>query len=138
MKGSNSIKAVLPAVIQTSNFLKEKYYKPIYGSETGIKSLNFENWTWYQQDENGVPKDPYKLLPPLFKEIPADELENFITDSRLADGGAAMTAYAKMQFMEMSDLERESVVQGLLKYCELDTLAMVMVMEEWVHILTIS
>jgi len=41
-----------------------------------------------------------------------------------------------MQFMEMSDPERENVVQGLLKYCELDTLAMVM--EEWVHISTIS
>ena len=135
MKGSNSIKAVLPAVMKTSNFLKDKYSKPIYGSETGIRSCNYENWAWYQLDENGIPQDPYILLPKLFSNIPADELEYFITDSNLSDGGAAMTAYAKMQFMEMSDLERQNVVQGLLKYCELDTMAMVMIMEDWLSLL---
>jgi hypothetical protein len=135
MKGSNSIKAVLPAVMKTSDFLKDKYSKPVYGSEAGIKSHNFQDWTWYQVDENGVPKDPYKLLPNLFSDILTEELENFITDSNLSDGGAAMTAYAKMQFMEMSELERQNVVQGLLKYCELDTMAMVMIMEDWFSLL---
>lgn len=135
MKGSNSIKAVLPAVMQTSNFLKDKYSKPVYGSKTGIKSNNYHNWVWYQLDECGFPQDPYKLLPNLFTDILPEELENFITDSNLSDGGAAMTAYAKMQFMEMSDLERQSVVQGLLKYCELDTMAMVMIMEDWLSLL---
>ncbi|MBN1969144.1 MAG: DUF2779 domain-containing protein [Candidatus Delongbacteria bacterium] len=134
MKGSNSIKAVLPAVLRTSDLLKEKYSKPIYGTEPGIKSYNFKDWAWYQKDADGIPRDPYKLLPSLFEDISADELENFITDSRLADGGTAMTAYAKMQFMEMSDIERDSVVKGLLQYCELDTLAMVMIMEDWIHI----
>jgi len=93
--------------MRTSKILQEKYSYPIYGSESGIRSFNFENWTWYQLNEDGIPQDPYKLLLPIFEDIPAEELENFITDSRLADGGAAMTAYAKMQFMEMSDLERE-------------------------------
>jgi hypothetical protein len=135
MKGSNSIKAVLPAAMKASDFLKKKYSKPVYGSETGIRSYNFQNWVWYQLDENGIPKDPYKLLPNLFSDILTEELENFITDSDLSDGGAAMTAYAKMQFMEMSDQERQSVVQGLLKYCELDTMAMVMIMEDWFSLL---
>ncbi len=40
-------------------------------------------------------------------------------------------AYACMQFMDMSDTERKSIIQGLLKYCELDTLAMVMIWEHW-------
>ncbi len=42
-----------------------------------------------------------------------------------------MVAYAKMQFTEMSEEEREAITKGLLKYCELDTLAMVMIWEHW-------
>ena len=49
----------------------------------------------------------------------------------LRDGGAAMTAYARMQFTEMSDTERDVLRIALLKYCELDTLAMVMIFEAW-------
>ena len=47
----------------------------------------------------------------------------------ISDGGAALTAYAKLQFTDMHEKEREILNQGLLKYCELDTLAMVMVWE---------
>src|SRR5690606_26730295 len=39
MKGSNSIKVVLPAILNSSDYLKEKYSKPIYGAENGIRSL---------------------------------------------------------------------------------------------------
>ncbi len=39
--------------------------------------------------------------------------------SNIQEGGAAMTAYAKMQFMQMKEIERESIVEGY-KYCELD------------------
>ena len=42
-----------------------------------------------------------------------------------------MAAYALMQFTEMFDYEREKLRKGLLKYCELDTLAMVMIYEGW-------
>jgi hypothetical protein len=133
-KGSNSIKAVLPAVLNSSSFLKEKYNKPIYGSKRGIRSLNFINWAWVHIKSNGEVKDPYKLLPALFEDIDPEELANFTTDSNLADGGAAMTAYAKMQFADISDVERNEIIQGLLKYCELDTMAMVMIMEEWIEL----
>jgi hypothetical protein len=34
-----------------------------------------------------------------------------------------------MQYTDMSDQERESLSQALKKYCELDTLAMVMIWE---------
>jgi hypothetical protein len=50
-------------------------------------------------------------------------------DSSIAEGGAAMTAYARMQFTEMSGEERDKVIKALLKYCELDTFAMVLVWE---------
>ena len=36
-----------------------------------------------------------------------------------------------MQFTEMSDREREKIKSALLRYCELDTFAMVMIWEHW-------
>ena len=39
-----------------------------------------------------------------------------------------MTAFANMQFAEITDFEREKINSGLLKFCELDTMAMVMIM----------
>jgi hypothetical protein len=79
----------------------------------------------------GKTKDPYSLLPPVFADVEPGLLEFFEEDEHLKDGGAAMTAFAKMQFTEMGDEEREATTQALLKYCELDTLAMVMVWEGW-------
>jgi len=129
-KGSNSIKAVLPAVLQYSEFLQEKYSKPIYGVENGIKSLNHsDSISWIQYDESNRVKDPYKLLPPLFEGLSNDELDGLNIDQTLADGGAALTAYGKLQFSDISDLERQKINEGLLRYCELDTMAMVMLWE---------
>jgi hypothetical protein len=54
----------------------------------------------------------------------------FLDDS-IDDGGAAMTAWSRMQFMEMSDIERTAIQSALLKYCELDTLSMVWILEYW-------
>lgn len=47
----------------------------------------------------------------------------------LNDGGAALTAYGKIQYTDMTNKERDQIKEALLKYCELDTLAMVMIME---------
>jgi hypothetical protein len=49
----------------------------------------------------------------------------------IADGGAALTAYAKLQYQDMGDKERAEITEGLLRYCELDTLAMVMIYEHF-------
>lgn len=129
MKGSNSIKAVLPAVLNSSTFLQEKYSKPIYGADDGIKSLNFPAWTWVVKDGESV-KDPYKLLPTLFTDISDEDIAQLEEES-LANGGAAMTAYARMQYEDTSDSQIKEYRDGLLKYCELDTLAMVMIYETW-------
>lgn len=125
--GSNSIKYVLPAILNRSDFLKSFYAKAIYGNDAHIKSLNFRDWTWIQFDENNQVIDPYKLLPKMFSEIPENEDNLISEESELKDGGAAMTAYGKLQFEELSDFERREIEQALLKYCELDTLAMVMI-----------
>jgi hypothetical protein len=126
--GSNSIKQVLPAILNSSGYLKEKYSKPIYGTNE-IPSKNFNKWTWIKV-EDGKVKDPYKLLPKMFKD--SDMLDQLISNNdEIKDGGAAMTAYAKMQFEEMSSYERGVLSSSLLKYCELDTMAMVMIYESW-------
>jgi hypothetical protein len=136
-KGSNSIKKVLPAVLADSKFLQEKYSQSIYGGT--IVSRNFKQHTWLQRDEAGRLLDPYKQLPPLFTEVEPELLETFLSDAdEVADGGAAMMAFARMQFSEMNDLEFASLRQGLLRYCELDTLAMVMLIEHFQELLTPS
>ena len=129
-KGSNSIKQILPAVLNSSLFLQQKYSKPIYGAPGGIKSLNFPDWQWVRI-ENGKVVDPYTLLPKLFQDISDKDIEILSEDNELREGGAALTAYARMQFEEMSDYERSEIQRALLKYCELDTLAMVMIYEGW-------
>ena len=121
MKGSNSIKVVLPAVIKICEFVNKKYSKPI--SEINLTSLNFSgNHVWIK-DGN---LDPYISLPaPDFSKV-----QNPVGDiNKLNNGGDALTAYAKIQYQEMSSEERNIIKQSLLKYCELDTLAMVMIYE---------
>ena len=132
MGGSNSLKDVLPAVLNSSEYIQTKYSQPIYGKTSTIKSLNYEDgWVWIKKDEKGTVINPYNLLPPLFEGIDDDQIDQFLMRSNIQEGGAAMTAYAKMQFASISDIERDSIIKGLLKYCELDTLAMVMVWEYW-------
>jgi hypothetical protein len=149
MGGSNSIKSVLPAVMQASSFLREKYSKPQPTTNSG-------KMTWWQVDEvkskkakelskkekgksknelvNSIPRDPYNLLGPLYEDIDINADELILERDKITEGGAAMIAYARMQFTEMSDVERKAIIKGLLKYCELDTLAMVMIWEHWKHV----
>ena len=47
----------------------------------------------------------------------------------VANGGAAMVAYALLQGGTLTDAERRRLHSQLLRYCELDTLAMVMAWE---------
>ena len=70
MGGSNSLKYVLPAVLNSSEYIQAKYSQPIYGKNSAIKSLNFDDgWVWIKKDGYGNIISPYKLLPPLFENI---------------------------------------------------------------------
>ncbi|MFA6301683.1 MAG: DUF2779 domain-containing protein [Legionella sp.] len=128
--GSNSIKKVLPAILNRSKYLQQKYSQPIYGCKKGIQSKNFSQQCWIIF-QDGYLKDPYALLDPINKDTPHNEIELLFDDEYLKEGGAATIAYAKLQFTQMSDFEREELRKALLKYCELDTLAMVMLVEAW-------
>lgn len=128
-KGSNSIKHLLPAILNSSDFLKSKY-------SNRYTSRNFpEGKIWVDLNYDGTLKDPYKLLEPMFMGASESDLELLLSeeDERggIREGGAAMAAYMILQFEEMSDYERQEIERSLLQYCELDTLAMVMIYEAW-------
>jgi hypothetical protein len=128
MGGSNSIKAVLPAVLYSSTFLQEKYSKPL--SEIGLNSKNFASSHVWLKKEYGKVLSPYKMLPRLFEDWSEEQLDATVSDmEELADGGAALTAYGKLQYTDMPAEERLELKNSLLKYCELDTLAMIMIVE---------
>ncbi len=135
-KGSSSIKKVLPAILKASQLLRERYSKPLYGSPAGVKSLNFaspEGLAWIDVGPDGSVSDPYAKLKQAAKDLLPQgvELPDEGDASIIAEGGAAATAYARLQFEDMDAPARERIESALLRYCELDTLAMVMVVQVW-------
>mgnify|MGYP001198527791 CR=1 FL=1 len=137
--GRSSIKKVLPAVLRQSDYLKERYSRPVYGTAE-MPSLNFVNepkaW-WTVRD--GEVADPYTLLGQLLSDKTLDEEARGEDEASefVANGGAAMLAYADLQRRDVPAAERRRLEGQLLRYCELDTLAMVMVYEalrEWVRV----
>ena len=123
MGGSNSLKVVLPVILNASTYLQEKYSHP-------QTSRNFKQpITWVQKDSDGNVIDPYKALPAVFQDYDQTLIDRVFLEDEINNGGAALVAYARMQFTEMSYEEREALRSALLKYCELDTLAMVMLVE---------
>lgn len=107
-KGSSSIKQVLPSVIAESDMLQDKYGESI---------------------------DPYKSLPPVFEDVPKEVLESLESpeDLEINEGGAASTAYARLQFDTLGPEERQRIENALKAYCKLDTLAMVMIYQAWME-----
>lgn len=134
-QGGSSIKKLLPAVMSSSKLLKEKYSQPIYGTKA-IPSKNPHHRIWWvpQKEDPSRPVDPYKLLEdpthvgpladgvaePVYEEIEA-----------VQEGGAAALRYLECQCGAPDQSQKEKTKQALLRYCELDTFAMVMIMEAW-------
>jgi len=132
--GSNSLKYILPAILQDATQLSKLYNRSgVYGEGLEIPSLNFtltSGHIWLKE-EAGF--NPYKTLPPIFDFVSIDELDELVAGMAAGDGngtidqgGLAMAAYNYTQYVELGDKEREAIRLALLKYCELDTLAMCM------------
>jgi len=106
------------------------YQMPHYGGGRP-NSKNFHKpMAWWVPGPDGLPLDPYVLLPPVFTDlrVEGDEEDGGPT---LAHGGAALYAYARLQFEDVTPEERQAWNQALLRYCELDTLAMAMIVQGW-------
>ena len=80
------------------------YYVPAMGGSFSIKSV----------------------LPALFPDDPSLDYHNL--DSRVQNGGDAMTIFPQIQHMDPD--EAKATRNALLRYCELDTLAMVKVWQK--------
>ena len=129
-RGSSSLKKVLPALLNSSVYLKNRYANPLYGRADGIPSLNFSNQAWVQAGPDGRVADPYSLLGERVEDPDLKGLEKLEDDNEaIADGGAAMVAYGLLQNGLLAESERKNLRSQLLRYCELDTLAMVMAWE---------
>jgi hypothetical protein len=131
--GSNSLKYVLPAILQSDQIIQAKYAQAI--GDISVSSLNFQNnHIWLKTQDDKV-VNPYKMLPPVFPNWSEDDIADAVSNmEELGDGGAAMIAYAKMQYTNMTDRERTLLTDALLRYCELDTLAMVMLHEHFMNV----
>jgi hypothetical protein len=136
-EGSISLKAILPSILHDAPAVASKYMKPgVYGAGLEIESLNFtgpDGHVWIQEEKGN---DPYKTLPEIFgaehEQLNAMLLRLAGSDNDegvINQGGLAMTAYNFTQFNNINDAERHSISQALLRYCELDTLAMVILVE---------
>lgn len=111
MESSLSIKDVLRSVMSHSSHLKDIYSKP-------YTSGNFDEIIWWESDGQGGARNPYTVL-------------TETGDSPIRRGTEAMVVYGKMIAQELAP-ERHKVYQNaLLKYCELDTLAMMMIYQHW-------
>ncbi|MBN2735655.1 MAG: DUF2779 domain-containing protein [Spirochaetales bacterium] len=130
-KGSLSIKKLLPALLNHSDYLKTKYAAPVYGKNTSFPSLNFGPVSLIRFDEKQRVINPYELLPAVFDDT---SLRPWLPFERLNDGGSAMCAYLRLYYRDISASAKENIKSALLKYCELDTLAMVLIWEHFEYL----
>lgn len=139
MKGSNSIKVVLPAVLNRSVLLKKKYSQPIYGKEIPSLNISQDSPKSWIVEENGQVINPYKHLEDISAFFPEgtseavhrineQELEE-LTEKQVNNGGGALWAYGLLQFCSQTPTQKKALVEALYRYCELDTLAMVFIWE---------
>ncbi|PAU95728.1 hypothetical protein CK503_01315 [Aliifodinibius salipaludis] len=111
MESSLSIKDVLRSVMSHSSYLKEIYSRP-------YSSSNFRDIIWWQPDGKGGAKNPYAVL-------------TESGDSPIRRGTEAMVVYGKMIAQKLDPKKKQAYQNALLKYCELDTLAMMMIFQHW-------
>ena len=88
--------------------------------------------TWWQKDNSEV-IDPYSLLAKTTNEMLGEDTLEFLNREELEiqDGGAALAAFSRLQFEDLTDSDRGKIKDALLRYCELDTFAMIMIVEAW-------
>ncbi len=136
-KGGSSLKKVLPALMQCSERLRELYGQPSYGGPD-MPSKNLSTPIAWWQERDGQVVDPYDLLPPVFSDFSKQEVDSMEAGfaTKLQEGGAAMAAYGRLQFEAIDVKERQAIERALLRYCELDTLAMVMAVQAWTGFVT--
>lgn len=113
MKGRTSIKVVLPAILSNNN--SSRIIKWLDNFEPNLSLLKIENKSIV---------NPYTLLP---------HIDIYEKSEQINEGTGAMRAYGELMFgLRKEDKEAMTIYKdALLKYCKLDTLAMVIIWEYW-------
>ncbi|MEO8908627.1 MAG: DUF2779 domain-containing protein [Gemmatimonadaceae bacterium] len=121
-------------IVDMHEWARRDYYNPGMRGRTGIKVVldalwksdgvmrdQFSAWTGMAADAS---RDPYASLPPV-------EIAGVMQD--VHEGTGAMRAYQEMMYgSDKSDSAVGDRWSGLLRrYCELDTLSMVLILEHW-------
>lgn len=108
MKGKTSIKKVLPAIWNYNKYLHSISWFKKYVSSDSLEVIN-----------------PYDTLAPLITELETEEI--------VKDGTGAMRAYHELMFGTLAEKpdRKEQLKKLLLQYCELDTIAMVIIWKYW-------
>ncbi|MDX1618662.1 MAG: DUF2779 domain-containing protein [Balneolaceae bacterium] len=114
MEDSLSIKDVLRSVMEISPVLEKRFSVP-------YQSPHFDGITWWQR-KGGRVRNPYDILR---KQQPAP----------VGRGTEAMAAYSRLRSGTLEATERKRLRSALKSYCELDTLAMVMIYLHWAVLL---
>jgi len=121
-------------LVDMNSLTLKHYFHPIMAGRTSIKKVVDAIWKTdpmlrqrfpaYLKEEDGAILSPYHSLPPLLIDG---------KDALVAEGTGAIRAYQAMLYgSQRSDLSiRSQWKKLLLQYCELDTLAMVMVYLHW-------
>jgi hypothetical protein len=114
MKGRTSIKVTLPAVLAANG--SQRTLRWLKEFDEGVDLLHY--------DADGNIEDPYHHLPKI----------DLIEKAEIINGGTgAMRAYEDMLFGKSKHIPeiKEAYEKALLRYCKLDTLAMVIIWEHW-------
>ena len=113
MGGRTSIKVVLPAVLKATR------------SDRITNLLSMDGL--YARDDSGCIVDPYELLP---------KIEILNKSEQINEGTGAMRAYQELMYGPAKDdtEARSGYRDALLRYCKLDTLAMVLIWEHWTEL----
>ena len=133
--GSSSLKQILLPTIRASAKLQRLYSQPTYTSR------NYKNMQWVQR----IPSDGddrEEDLPMIANPYDLVNNDHSSIHTKVTDGGDAMLAYERLQQLSLNsmrdcvDHKRTALLQSeltasLLRYCELDTLAMVMMVQGW-------
>ena len=112
MDGNLGMKSALHAVLNVSPVLKSIYEKPYHGS-------NYADKTWWQREgksSSNNARNPYDLI-----------------QNGLNDGSEAFAVYGLLQESHTTPQKREQLQTLLKKYCELDTLGLVMIYQHLKH-----
>jgi hypothetical protein len=126
-----------PRIVDLCVLAKDHYFHPVMKGSLSIKYAIRAAWhenetlranplfaKYVKYDDHGRLLDPYMALPPL----PIGE-----KDEVVREGTGAMRVYQEMMFGKAKDDPdlRGTYRQLLLRYCELDTLAMVFLWMHW-------